>query len=261
MNPQDEPNPGTPPQPETPAPQTEPQAPQPAPEAPTPETNPAPEQPAAPSAPVSDNGEWPGAFGIFKRASAVVKVNVWTVLTFNLLTLVFSGLDRDRKYPVLTLVGYLISIWAQLALISLYLAGAKQETQDFSAAAAVGLKRYVDGFITSVVSGVLIALSILALVVPFFFVVPRLVMALYYVVDKDMGPMDAIQASWHDSKGFSGKVWGVIGVVFLFALLCVVLVGIYFLFMYQAAMTLLYLYIQRKRANQPAVADVPVASA
>jgi hypothetical protein len=74
---------------------------------------------------------------------------------------------------------------------------------------------------------------------------------LFYVVDKGMGPIEAIKASWADSKGYSAKVWGAIAVSILFAVLCLLIVGIYLLFMYQTVFALLYLYIGGKKVVAP----------
>jgi hypothetical protein len=55
-------------------------------------------------------------------------------------------------------------------------------------------------------------------------------------------------------------VWGVIAVSLLFAVLCLVLVGIYLLFMYQTAFALLYLFIN-KNAGGATEADITPAPA
>jgi hypothetical protein len=251
MEPENNPTPGASPQPETPDTGNQPE---PTPETPAPETEQSPVQPAEP-APVAAVTEWPGAFGVFKRAAAATKVNLVAILLFNLVTILFSGADRN-KGGLLTFVSLLVSIWASISLTSLYLASVRGQKQSFGDAAQVGFKRYVDGFIEYVVTVVLLMLSFVALIVPFFFVLPRLQFVMYYVVDKGMGPIDAIQASWADSKGFSLKVWGVLGVSILFGVLCVLIVGIYLLFMYQTALALLYLYATGKKdtaAAQPAV--------
>lgn len=260
MEPENNSTPGASPQPDTPPTdnQPQPQAPQPSPDMPNSEPENAP-VPAKAPAPSSNLHEWPGAFGIFKRAAAATKVNLMTILLFNLITLVFSGADRN-KGGALTFVGFLVSIWASISLVSLYLASVRGERQSFGDAAKVGIKRYVDGFIASVLTVILLVLSVVALIVPFFFVLPRLQLVMYYVVDKGMGPIEAIQASWADTKGYSAKVWGALGVSILFGVLCLVIVGIYMLFMYQTVFALLYLYIGSKKGaaeSQPAPEPAP----
>jgi hypothetical protein len=207
---------------------------------------------------------WPGAFGIFKQASAAAKKNLWALLGLNLLTIVASGISNGGEKQDVTwyiiLIASLVSIWLQLALISNYLAGVRDKTESFADSLQAGLKHFVNGFIATLVTAFLLVLSIIALVIPFFFVVPRLQLVLYYLVDQNMGPIEAIKASWENSKGYSLKVWGVIAVSLLFAVLCLVLVGIYLLFMYQTAFALLYLFIN-KNAGGATEADITPAPA
>jgi membrane-anchored glycerophosphoryl diester phosphodiesterase (GDPDase) len=107
---------------------------------------------------------------------------------------------------------------------------------------------------------VVLSLSLLLFVIPFFFVLPRLVLSPYYLVNQNLGPIAALKASWEKTKGHSGKVWGIIGVNILFVLLCVTIIGIpvalYLLFMYASASPVLYYWINRQ-STQPAVAAAP----
>jgi len=107
----------------------------------------------------------------------------------------------------------------------------------------------------TIIVSVALSVSLLLLIVPFFFVLPRLMLADYYLVDKNMGVFEAFQASWENTKGYSMKVWGIIGVNILMALLFVGIIGIpvaiYLLVMYGAAFAVIYEFISKK---QPAVA-------
>lgn len=213
------------------------------------------------AAPTSD---WPGAFGMFKKSAAAVKRNVWIVLGLDVVLLILSGItngNKEHPNPTLVLIGMLVSILFQVALVSVYLAGARDQEQSFGDAVKIGAKHYVNAFMATILTAFLLVLSFLALVVPFFFVLPRLQLVLYYVVDKNMGPMEAIKASWNNSKGHSLKIWGLIGVSILFAFLCIIIVGIYLLFMYQAVFALAYLYVQSKQSSASPAANTPVNDA
>jgi uncharacterized membrane protein len=113
---------------------------------------------------------------------------------------------------------------------------------------------YVDGFILTVLVSALLILSIVALVVPFFFVAPRLLLAFYYLIDRELGPIDSVKQSWNDSKGHTMEIYGVVLLSIGFAILSIIIIGIYFSFMYQAATALLYLYVAKKvtKKRQPA---------
>jgi uncharacterized membrane protein len=102
-------------------------------------------------------------------------------------------------------------------------------------------------FLLFVLTTLLAGLSLLLLIIPFFFVMPRLVLAPYFMVDKKLGPIEALKASWAASKGNVGKIWGIFGVALLFGALILVLVGIYLSFMYAAIFAVFYLYITRQK--------------
>jgi len=86
---------------------------------------------------------------------------------------------------------------------------------------------------------VLLVLSLVALIVPFFFVMPRLSLAQYFFFDQNMGPLEAIKASWNATSGHVGKVWGIMGMCIVYSLLIFTIIGIpialYLLFMYSSA--------------------------
>jgi hypothetical protein len=214
---------------------------------------------------------WPGAFGVFKHSKQVVQVNLWAILGLNLITLVLGGFNKKDAHAhasgtmsVLSLVGVLISFWLTVALVMLYLAGIRGEKLSFVAAFKRSLPFYLKTVGATILSALLLVLSLLALVVPFFFVLPRLVLINYFIVDRNAGPIEAIKLSWNGTKGHSLKVWGIIAAMILFAILCFVLVGIYLLFFYQAALAVLYTFITQSHqvnADNPAVATEPVPAA
>jgi membrane-anchored glycerophosphoryl diester phosphodiesterase (GDPDase) len=119
----------------------------------------------------------------------------------------------------------------------------------------------------AVIITLLLAIAFVLLVVPFFFVLPRLVLAPYFLVDQKLGPIVATRRSWQATKGHAGKIWGIIGASLAMALLAVTIIGIpfaiYFLFMYGAASALAYDFVAKQTAlTQPAPApaslDTPV---
>ena len=93
--------------------------------------------------------------------------------------------------------------------------------------------------------------SILLFLIPAFFVIPRLLFAPYLVIDKNMGGVDAVQASWNMSKGHIGKVYGIIGLTLAITLLSITIIGIpfaiYFTVMYSAAFAVLYNFVINKK--------------
>lgn len=206
---------------------------------------------------------WPGAFGIYKQARTATLVNGWTLLGMVLVSILISApvniASKDNSLGTATLVASLIvvllSFWLQLAMTYVLLAGGRGQKLGFGQALRKGLKVYVNGLVAYFLSRLLVVLSLVALVVPFFFVMPRLALVLYYLIDKNLGPIEAIKASWNGTKGHAGKVWGVIAVEILFGVLMLVLVGIYLSFMYLTATALLYLFVTSHQALSIAKAE------
>lgn len=198
-------------------------------------------------------GEWPGAFGLYKYSKQAIKNNLGTVLTLILayigLSLVLSFFDTLGQ-----IVGYIMAILFEVTLIVIYLATSRGQKislgQSLKSSKPMLLLKY---FINSIAVGLALLVSLVLFVVPFFFVLPRVVLAPYFLIDKGMGPFKAISTSWSTTKGHSGKIWGIIGATIVMALPMITIIGIpvaiYFLFMYQAATSLAYLYITKQSGS------------
>ena len=190
---------------------------------------------------------WPGAFGLYKYSKAAVKFNLGTILTLTVLSIVASiVLSLFKVYG--RVLSQLVSLILSVAFIAIYLSSARGQKIDTKQALQrcqpmLVLKYIVNALLIAVV----LVISFLLLVVPFFFVLPRLLLAPYFLVDQNMGPITAMQASWRATKGHAGKIWGIIGATILMALLVFTIIGIpfaiYFLFLYQAAFAIAYDFI------------------
>lgn len=211
---------------------------------------------AIPSVP--DN--WPGAFGVYKFSKKAVQFNLGTIALLWIIDVVVGGgfdIIIKRAGGLVSLVfGSLVTAAMTLTLLASVRGKRMEIGEAFSQAMSFWLKMI--GLTLLVVITVFV--SILLLIIPFFFVLPRVTLAYYYLVDKQMGVMDAYKASWHATKGHIGKVWGIIGVTILMALLMITIIGIpfsiYFLIMYSAAIAVLYEFINK---SSPAAA-APVAA-
>jgi hypothetical protein len=204
---------------------------------------------------------WPGAFGIYKDSKRAVRLNIWPIVgvyaavlavTIIASTLLDPATKESGDAPAwLTLFSFLvnliISAVSGVAVTDLVLSGVKGEKltfkQSFRKVASLWLKMiglFVLLYIITIV-------SLLAFIIPFFFVFPRVALAPYFLVDKEMGPVEAIKASWALTKGNVGKVWGIIGATLAMVLLMFTIIGIpfaiYFLIMYSASYAVLYMYL------------------
>jgi len=221
-------------------------------------TDPAVQQPPVPIT-------WPGAFGLYKFSRNAVRLNLSTIVglfAISLLASIIFGVLGGNKSPsmdVMDLISNLFGIWISAALVFALLASVRETKTSVGEALKQGGGFYLNYLVLTVLTIVILGISLALLIVPFFIVLPRILLAPFYLVDQKLGPTAALKASWHGTRGNSGRVWGILGVCFLMGLLCLVLIGIYFLFMYSAALALLYAFLAKSTA-EPAIPATPLAA-
>lgn len=217
----------------------------------------------------AQTGVWPGAFGIFKSSRDVVRRNLSTffalvlfAVIINMVLALFFPNEGDTNNATANLAGYLLSVWPSTAIVIAVLASLRDEAISATDALQEAVRFYLRTLALGILTLLITIISVLALVIPVFFVYPRIMLAPYFLVDRDLGPIEALKASWEETRGYSTKVWGVVAVNVLFGVLMFVLVGIYLVFMYLAAEGLLYAYItSRKAAGKSSAAPItPQAS-
>lgn len=209
---------------------------------------------------------WPGAWHIYKYSKQAVKRN-WGILLVlfiadslvSLITHVILG-----KVPGLALlVNYLVSFIIQIVTIVILIACVRGRKISFGEALkSVKPILYLRYFCNILLLAFVLFGALLLLIVPFFIVLPRLLLTPYFLVDKNMGPLEAIRASWASSKGNVGKLWGIIGATLAMTLLVITIIGIpfalYFIFMYSAAYAVLYEYITQSENKTTPASVAPV---
>lgn len=251
----------TEPIPTAPQPVSETPAPTPSPAAPSPQTAAAAEA-LLPPVPTS----WPGGFGVYKYSKQAVKVNTMTIVVVGLIFIILEGIfdKAGGKNGGGSLFSFIVSSLGSVSLASIYLSSIKGEKVGIGDSFKNGFPLWLKAIGLNFLVTISIIVSLILLIVPFFFVMPRLSLATYFLVDRKLGVMDAFKASWNETKGHLTKVWGIIGAAFLMALLMVTIIGIpfsiYFLIMYSAASAVLYQYITKNPAT-PAATAQPVVPA
>jgi len=187
--------------------------------------------------------EWPGAYGLYKYSKQAVQPNLWNIV--GLLNMVFRNLKNIGG-----VLQFLLAAYYGAALVFIWLAGTQGKVKSVQDSLKDTYPVFIKYLVLQILVGLLIGASLLLLIIPFFFVYPRLALAQYYLIDKKMGIMDAINASWNNTKGYSVKVWTVTLAAISMALLALTIIGIpfaiYFLVMYSAAMAVLYKHIEAK---------------
>ncbi len=220
-------------------------------------------QPSTPQQTLGIPTSWPGAWGAYKYSKQAVMLNIGTVLLLILINIVSGFLGI---IPVLgTIASYVLAVVLSVATAKVLLAGVEGSKmslgESFSYAFAVRSVKY---FLNMILLIFILIGSLLLFIVPFFFIFPRVCLAPYFVALDDMGPIEAIKASWEATKGHVGKVYGMVGVAIVFAILCIVLIGIYFSIMYSAVTVLFYVFLKKQMGGvsaKPSVvpAEAPVA--
>jgi hypothetical protein len=212
---------------------------------------------------------WPGAFGIYKYSKQAVRLNLGTIVLLWLIDIAVNGGSEWILKSPGSLVGLIVGSLVTAALALTWLASIRGQRMEIGEALSKAMPFWLKMIGLTLLVVITVIASILLLVIPFFFVFPRLTLSYYYLVDKQMGVMDAYKASWDATKGNIGKVYGIVGATILMALLMITIIGIpfsiYFLLMYSASMAILYEFINKtKRAVAPAPpvpAQAPPASA
>lgn len=214
---------------------------------------------AAPLPSVPDT--WPGAKGVYKYSKQAVKINLLTIVAVYLFGVVVSAVLRSALKSVGGILSIVIDSLTTAAITITFLAGLKKQEISIGDSLSQAVPYWLRMIGLSLLIGVTALVSILLLIIPAFFVIPRLVLATYFLVDKNMDIMGAYKASWNATKGHVGKVYGILGINIAFVILMVTIIGIpfsiYFIVMYSAATAVLYKFLDK---GAPAAAN-PTAPA
>ncbi|HET8991729.1 MAG TPA: hypothetical protein VFN31_01695 [Candidatus Saccharimonadales bacterium] len=186
--------------------------------------------------------KWPGAFGLYNYSKTVVSFNLQPFLLALIgayLADIFSSYAHSLILRILLLIVFYLFMLSSLVVL---VGSIKRDKLTFSEAVDKAARISLRVLAIYILLTLAAAISFVLLVIPFFFVVPRLILAPYYLIDRNTGIFESIQLAWKNGEGHALKTWGVIGVQILFALLSLILIGIYFSIIYSAAFIILYAY-------------------
>lgn len=200
---------------------------------------------------------WPGAFGAYKYSKQAVRRNVVTLILLWLLVAAV-GIVLDSAFKnVGSLLSFIVNALGTAALSIALITSVRGQQISVGDAISKAVPYWFKMILLMILIFLSIIGSLLLLIIPVFFVLPRLALAYYFLVDKDMGVVEAYKASWNATKGNAGKVWGIIGATIAMALLMITIIGIpfsiYFLIMYSAAYAVLYEFLGKSNPQTPAV--------
>ena len=184
-------------------------------------------------------GKWPGAFGVYKYSKKVVTYNLNAFLPLIILGYaadIIANYSNMAVAILLYVMIFLFQISAYTVLIS------SLHLQKISLAQALDKATRLSLKIIAVYIIILVTVfvGLVALIVPGLILLPRLILAPYYIIDQEMTVKQAIEAAWHNSKEQGLRTWAVIAVQILFGLLAIIIIGIYLSIVYSAALIVLY---------------------
>lgn len=228
------------------------------------------QQPTAEPASAANVPEnWPGAFGVYKFSKSAVRAVLVTLVVLYLLSFavsfVLGMVFTDDISFVADILSFIISGLFSVAMIFVFLSGVRGQKIELGESLSKSVSLWLPMLGLTILAGLIVGLSLLLLIIPFFFVFPRLILATYFLVDQKLGIVASIKASWAATKGNVGKVYGIVGANIAFSLLFLTIIGIpfaiYFLVMYSAAVAILYEYIRNRQGApvSPISAQQPVA--
>jgi len=211
--------------------------------------------------------QFPGAFSLLRPSAQAMILNIWTFLALFTIALVYSIIsnfsENQTGSPVMMLLSLgslVLNIMVAPAYVITQLQSAKEKEISFGDAVREGLPYVFRIFFLQLLTLVLVVIGLVLVIVPGLFAVQRLLLAPFYLVDKDLGIIEAMKASATDSKKYSGAVWGLIGASVAFALpvftIILTPVSIVLLLAYICAPAIRYYQIQivreKKKTHTPA---------
>ena len=215
---------------------------------------------------------WPGAFGLLKYSTAAVLHNIKPylgILGLSILAAIAGNIADGKDGQATSLQGVVVTILVNLfsillsaAITLVIIAGVKRQKISIDGSLRQGLSFFVSYFALSLLKGLISVVSFVLLVVPAFFIIPRLALAEYYLLDGKLDVIEALKASWEATRGNVGKVWGIFGASVVFALIFLTIIGIpvaiYLSIMYSDAYALLYFSLLKQQPATP-MPDAPKA--
>jgi len=120
---------------------------------------------------------------------------------------------------ILALTGALWSAVTHPGFLILQIRATRGEHPEAMDCFRQGLRRLLPYIGMSILAGALTIMALIALIVPGLILIRGFYLAQYYIVDEEIGMVDALKKSFNDSKPNAGWIWGTIGVTVVFGAL------------------------------------------
>lgn len=164
---------------------------------------------------------WQGAFSAFDASFKQIKANPNPALLFvgvytvvSIISLIIQGKSSYSEKDYVAYADILVLFFV-LPLTVYALALADKKKLSVSEFMQLDIKKLILIIATSLFTTLVIILSFLALIVPIIWVAAWFALVVFPVAEKGMTPIQAMKESKRLTQAHKGKVWGVIGVMFL----------------------------------------------
>jgi hypothetical protein len=178
--------------------------------------------------------EWPGAFAGFKQVRPTVKT-VWLSvfliyfsygIIYSIIATIIVSISKNTI--INNLLSLVVGTLEAGTLLSIYYAVLRHEDTSASVAFKNATSKFLSLLVVNIAVYFICFLSFIALIVPFFFIAPRVMFAPYLVIGEGLDIGDSISKSWSMTKGHLGKIYGLWGLMILIGLLLLTVIGIPF---------------------------------
>jgi hypothetical protein len=130
--------------------------------------------------------DWPGAFGVYKYSRDAVKVNLGPLIILLVIQLVLSSIQDIGPLNKIGPVFEIFDVILVPAQIILYLAGVRRQQVDVGKALSESLQLILKIIGLGILVGATVFIGFLLLIVPGLYVLPRLLLAPYYLIDRKL---------------------------------------------------------------------------
>lgn len=173
------------------------------------------------------------SWDLVKPSIEFIKKYFWEVIYLSFVPglLLFMGLTLIGEDPTKTpearlgigaLIAFIGLIWAMVSYPAfIYLQAKAAEGKQVTAKASFrkAIRRLPALLGTGILGGILVMLGLVALIIPGLLLIRGFFLAPYYVVDQNLGPIEALKKSYADSVPVSAWIWGLIGVQTVFGII------------------------------------------
>ncbi len=209
-------------------------------------------------------GEWPGVFESYKLVKPYIQPAIWNFVSvvgigiiLSLVSeIIFGAIFKNTITTTILddLTAIVIGAYMQAVILCMYFEYFKGKELNLSNALRMGYEKLLKMTGLIIIMYVVLLASLVLLIIPFFFVLPRVYLAPYFLIYGDCNINEAIAASWHSTKGNMKKVYGIFGLDFLIALLFLTIIGIpfaiYFGLINSGSFALLTIYLSQKKVKK-----------